>query len=70
MKAKIINFFHKIKNALAPYKKNIIIPLLKILLIIIVCVILVKLITGGKTLTQYAEENPEIAYRTETSISK
>lgn len=62
MKTKIKDTFEKIKGALAPYQKNIIQPLLKILGIIIVCVVIARLMGGHETLAEYAAKNPEIAY--------
>ena len=69
MKDKIIEFFKVIKAFLAPYKKNIIIPLLKILGIIAVCALLVHFIGGHETLSQYASKHPDIAYQTPSSDS-
>lgn len=51
---KLKNFFSSLWEYLAPYKKNIIIPLLKILAIIIICAILVRFLSGGETLAEYA----------------
>lgn len=70
MKTKIVEMYTKIKKALAPYKKNIIIPLAKIIGIIIVCAVIVRLVSGHETLADYAKKNPDIAYQTETSIEK
>ena len=67
MKDKIIALFEKIRKALKPYQKNIIQPLLKIILIIIICVIIVHVISGHETLSQYADKNPDIAYSTSVS---
>ena len=47
-------FFKAIGASLAPYKKNIIIPLLKILAIIIVCAIIARYMSGNETLAEYA----------------
>jgi len=62
MKDKIIALFEKTRKALKPYQKNIIQPLLKIILIIIICVIIVRVIGGHETLSQYADKHPEVAY--------
>lgn len=69
MKETFDKFIKKIKkyidllwDILKPYKKNIIIPLLKILGVIIVCAILVRLVSGHETLADYAAKNPDIAY--------
>ncbi|MBO4678180.1 MAG: hypothetical protein J5626_00770 [Lachnospiraceae bacterium] len=62
MKDKIIALFEKIRKALKPYQKNIIQPALKIILIIIICVIIVHVIGGHETLSQYADKHPDIAY--------
>lgn len=70
MKTKIAEMYTKIKRAIAPYKKNIIIPLLKIFGIIIVCAIVVRLMSGHETLADYAKKNPDIAYQTESSINE
>lgn len=62
MKEKILSIYEKIKKTLAPYKKNIIMPLLEIIGIIIVCALIVRFMGGHETLAQYAEKNPDIAY--------
>ena len=62
MKDKIIALFQKIRKILKPYQKNIIQPLLTILLIIIICMIIVRVIGGHETLSQYADKHPDIAY--------
>ncbi|MCQ2520270.1 MAG: hypothetical protein MJ107_07060 [Lachnospiraceae bacterium] len=63
MKEKILSIYKKIKKTLAPYKKNIIMPLLEIIGIIIVCALIVRFMGGHETLAQYAEKNPDIAYQ-------
>ena len=68
MKDKFTTLTKKLDALIAPYKKNIIIPLLKIIGIIIVCAILVRVIGGNETLADYAEKNPELAYP-EASVS-
>ena len=67
MKDKIIALFQKIRKTLKPYQKNIIQPLLKILLIIIICMIIVRVIGGHETLSQYADKHPDVAYSTSVS---
>lgn len=62
MKLKIKELYERIRKILKPYQKNIIQPLLKIILIIIICVIIVHFIGGHETLSQYAEKNPDVAY--------
>lgn len=57
MKEKIIIFLKKIQNLLAPYKKNIIIPLAKIIGIIILCVLIARYMGGHETLLEYAAKN-------------
>ncbi len=57
MKLKIKELFVKVKAALAPYQKNIIQPLLKIIGIIIVCAVVAHLIGGNETLLEYAAKN-------------
>ena len=69
MKDKIIALFEKIRKALKPYQKNIIQPLLKIILIIIICVIIVHVISGHETLSQYADKHPDVAYSVSTGDS-
>ncbi|MBR6003833.1 MAG: hypothetical protein IK068_03825 [Lachnospiraceae bacterium] len=49
--------YTKIREKLAPYEKNIIIPLCKIILIIIVCVIIARVMGGNETLAEYAAKN-------------
>jgi len=68
MKLKIKELFERIRKALKPYQKNIIQPLLKIILIIIICMIIEHVISGHETLSQYADKNPDIAYSTSTSV--
>ena len=70
MKLKIKELFERIRKVLKPYQKNIIQPLLKIILIIIICMIIVHVISGHETLSQYADKNPDIAYSTSTSVSR
>ena len=49
---------HKlIREKLAPYEKNIIIPLAKIILIIIICAIIARVMGGNETLAEYAAKN-------------
>lgn len=55
MKLKLKEIVHKIRTSLSPYKRNLIDPLIKIILIIIVCVLIVKFMTGGETLLEYAQ---------------
>lgn len=66
MKSKINDLISKIDKAITPYKKNLIIPLLKIIGIIIVCVVIARLMGGHETLAEYAAKNPDIAYGTGT----
>lgn len=66
MKSKIKDLISKIDKAITPYKKNLIIPLLKIIGIIIVCVVIARLMGGHETLAEYAAKNPDIAYGTGT----
>ncbi len=54
MIAKIKAFFKALGAYLSPYKKNIIIPLLKILAIIIVCAIIARYMSGHETLAEFA----------------
>lgn len=56
MKERIKNFINNIWKYLKPYKETLIIPILKILVIIIVCVIIVKIMGGNETLYEYAEK--------------
>ncbi|MCR4961300.1 MAG: hypothetical protein K6A74_07575 [Lachnospiraceae bacterium] len=67
MKEKLSAFWAKICKALRPYKKNVIIPLLKIIGIIILCAVLVRVMNGHETLAEYAAKNPETAYHTVSS---
>ena len=39
-------------------------PFGALLLMIIVCSVIVRVTTGGQTLSEYAQENPELAYAT------
>ncbi len=57
MKLKVKQFFKKIRLLLKPYQKNIIQPLIKIILIIIVCVIIVRFMGGHETLLEYAAKH-------------
>lgn len=57
MKLKFKEFYEKIKGLLAPYRKNIIEPLLKILAIIIICAVVAHLMGGHETLLEYAAKN-------------
>lgn len=57
MKLKFKAFYDKIKKALAPYQKNLIQPLLKILAIIIICAVIARLINGNETLLEYAAKH-------------
>lgn len=50
----IKSFIGKIKEKLAPYQKNIIEPLLKILAIIIICAIIAHMLNSGETLAEFA----------------
>ena len=68
MKDRIIEFFEKIRKLLKPYQKNIIQPLLKILLIIILCVIIVRVVSGHETLSQYADKHPDVAYSVSDNV--
>lgn len=65
MKERIKSFFKRIGNTLAPYKKNIIFPLLKIIGIIIVCAVLVRLLNGHETLADYASKQSSVTYSIE-----
>lgn len=57
MKEKIITFVKRICDLLAPYKKNIIIPALKILGVIILCALIARYMGGHETLLEYAAKN-------------
>jgi len=70
MKTKIVDFFKKIHTICKPYEKNLIFPLLKIIGIIIICALVVRLMNGNETLSDYAAKNPDIAYGIETDIDK
>lgn len=67
MKTRIQAFFNKIHNIIKPYEKNLIFPVLKIIAIIIICAVLVRLLGGNETLSDYARNNPDTAYKTEIS---
>lgn len=58
MKLKIKEIYEKIRLKLKPYQKNIINPLLKIILIIIICALIVHFMSGSETLLDYAMKNP------------
>lgn len=59
MKLKIKEGFQKLRAALKPYEKNIIIPLLKIIVIIIICMLIVRFLGGHETLAEFAaKKNP------------
>ena len=70
MKEFIVNLKNKFKPVWDAYGKKLILPVLKLLGVIIVCVVLVHLISGHETLADYASKHPEIAYSTNTSDSK
>lgn len=59
MKLKLKELYIRIRDALAPYQKNIIQPLLKIIGIIIVCAVIAHLIGGNETLLEYAAKQPK-----------
>lgn len=54
MIAKIKAFVKRIIDKLSPYRKTIIVPLLKILAIIIICAIIAHYFGGRETLAEYA----------------
>lgn len=56
MKDRIYELVKKIDDIISPYKKNIIIPLLKIIAIIIFCAIIARYLNGGETLADYANK--------------
>lgn len=59
MKLKIKEHFRKFREAIKPYEKNLIIPLIKIILIIIICMIIVRFLGGHETLAEFAaKKNP------------
>ena len=62
MKEFIVNLKKKFKPVWDAYGQKLIIPMLKLLGVIILCVILVHLISGHETLSDYAAKHPEIAY--------
>ena len=70
MAERIKAFIKAAGKALAPYKKNIIIPLLEIIGIIVICALIVHFISGHETLKQYAAKNPDIAYQTSADVSE
>lgn len=57
MKLKIKALYERIKSALAPYQKNLIQPILKIIAIIIVCAVIAHLMGGNETLLEYAAKS-------------
>ena len=67
MKNFIVNLFKNIKIIWNAYKKKLIIPILELLGLIIVCVVLVRLIGGHETLSDYAAKHPDIAYSSNTA---
>ena len=69
MTERIKAFIKAAGKALAPYKKNIIIPLLEIIGIIVICALIVHFISGHETLKQYAAKNPDIAYQASADVS-
>lgn len=59
MKLKLKEAFRKLRDAIKPYEKNLIIPLLKIILIIIICMLIVRFLGGHETLAEFAaKKNP------------
>ncbi len=67
MKEFIVNLFKNIKEFWKAYKKKLLIPILELLGLIIVCVVLVRLIGGHETLSDYAAKHPDIAYSASTA---
>lgn len=67
MKTKVIEAFKHFYSIIKPYRKNLIDPILKILAVIIICAVLVRIISGNETLSDYARKNPDIAYSTTVS---
>ena len=57
MKEKIITLYKEFIALIEPYKKNLIIPLLKIMVIIIVCAIVAHFMSGNETLLEYAAKH-------------
>ncbi len=53
MKLKLKELVGKIAATLRPYKNTIIIPLLKIMLVIIICILIVHFMSGNETLLEY-----------------
>lgn len=53
MKLKLKELANKIITTLKPYKNTIIIPLLKIILVIVVCILIVHFMSGNETLLEY-----------------
>lgn len=62
MLEKIKEAWGRFVKAVSPYKKNLIIPLLKIFAIIIVCALIAHFMGGNETLSEYAEKHPDLAY--------
>jgi len=62
MKTKAVDALKRAYGVIKPYRKKLIDPLLKIIGIIILCAILVRVISGNETLSDYAKNNPDIAY--------
>lgn len=59
MKLKLKEAFRKLRDTIKPYEKNLIIPLLKIILIIIICMLIVRFLGGHETLAEFAaKKNP------------
>lgn len=66
MKEKTIELIKKLNEKIEPYKKTLVIPILKILAIIIVCAVIARYLSGGETLSDYASKNPDVAYPTQS----
>lgn len=59
MKLKLKKAFRKLRDTIKPYEKNLIIPLLKIILIIVICMLIVRFLGGHETLAEFAaKKNP------------
>ncbi len=59
MKLKLKEAFRKLRDTIKPYEKNLIIPLLKIILIIVICMLIVRFLGGHETLAEFAaKKNP------------
>ena len=65
MKEFIVNLKKKLKPVWDAYGQKLILPVLKLLGVIILCVILVHLISGHETLADYAAKHPDVAYSTD-----